>query len=43
MNRANAFGQTALDQHKNDLVKDTDRILAQLDDASEFALGFALD
>ena len=43
MNGANALGQTALDLHKKGLVKDTERILAQLDDASEMALGFALD
>jgi len=43
MNGANALGQTALDLHKKGLVKETERILAQLDDASEMALGFALD
>jgi len=43
MNGANALGQTALDLHKKGLVKDTERILSQLDDASEMALGFALD
>ncbi len=43
MNGANALGQTALDLHKKGLVKDAERILAQLDDASEMALGFALD
>ena len=43
MNGANALGQTALDLHKKGLVKDAERILSQLDDASEMALGFALD
>ena len=37
MNGANALGQTALDLHKKGLVKETERILAQLDDASEMA------
>ena len=43
VNGSYALFQTSLDLHKRNLTKETERQLASLEDASEMALGFALD